>query len=77
MLSRYRGEGLRADAGAGLSVAAVALPIAYAQLAGFQPVGRLYASILLLVVYAVSDSSSHTPGIDMMPKPQQMPARDH
>ncbi len=44
---------------AGLSVAAVALPvaIAYAQLAGFPPVVGLYASMLPLVVYAVFGTS--------------------
>ena len=47
----YRSEWLRYDVAAGLSVAAVALPvaIAYAQLAGFPPVVGLYASILPLV----------------------------
>jgi high affinity sulfate transporter 1 len=59
MLRSYRGEWLRADLGAGLSVAAVALPtaIAYAQLAGFPPVVGLYASILPLVAYAVFGTS--------------------
>jgi high affinity sulfate transporter 1 len=59
MLRGYRREWLRFDAGAGLSVAAVALPtaIAYAQLAGFPPVVGLYASILPLVVYAAFGTS--------------------
>ncbi|HMH77432.1 MAG TPA: SulP family inorganic anion transporter, partial [Candidatus Udaeobacter sp.] len=59
MLAGYRREWLRADAAAGLSVAAVALPtaIAYAQLAGFPPVVGLYASILPLVAYAVFGTS--------------------
>jgi high affinity sulfate transporter 1 len=59
MLAGYRSEWLRADAAAGLSVAAVALPtaIAYAQLAGFPPVVGLYASILPLVVYALFGTS--------------------
>jgi MFS superfamily sulfate permease-like transporter len=59
MLRGYRREWLRADLGAGLSVAAVALPtaIAYAQLAGFPPVVGLYASILPLVAYAVFGTS--------------------
>lgn len=59
MLAAYRREWLRADAAAGLSVAAVALPtaIAYAQLAGFPPVVGLYASILPLVAYAVFGTS--------------------
>jgi len=44
---------------AGLSVAAVALPVgvAYAQLAGFNPVVGLYASILPLVAYALFGTS--------------------
>ena len=59
MLRGYRREWLRLDVGAGLSVAAVALPtaIAYAQLAGFPPVVGLYASILPLVAYAVFGTS--------------------
>jgi high affinity sulfate transporter 1 len=59
MLGAYRIEWLRYDVAAGLSVAAVALPIAiaYAQLAGFPPVVGLYASILPLVVYAVLGTS--------------------
>ena len=44
---------------AGLTVAAVALPVgvAYAQLAGFNPVVGLYASILPLVAYALFGTS--------------------
>jgi len=59
MLMGYRWQWLRADVGAGLSVAAVALPtaIAYAELAGFPPVVGLYASILPLVAYAVFGTS--------------------
>src|SRR5690349_23126440 len=55
----YRLEWLRYDLAAGLSVAAVAVPvaIAYAQLAGFPPVVGLYASMLPLVVYAVLGTS--------------------
>lgn len=55
----YRVEWLRYDVAAGLSVAAVAVPvaIAYAQLAGFPPVVGLYASILPLVVYAALGTS--------------------
>ncbi len=58
-MARYRLEWLRADVAAGLSVAAVAIPvaIAYAQLAGFPPVVGLYASILPLVVYAALGTS--------------------
>jgi high affinity sulfate transporter 1 len=59
MLRGYRMGWLRDDVAAGLSVAAVALPIAiaYAQLAGFPPVVGLYASILPLVVYAALGTS--------------------
>ncbi len=58
-LLRYRLGDLPHDIAAGLSVAAVALPvgIAYAQLAGFEPVFGLYASILPLVAYAVFGTS--------------------
>ncbi len=44
---------------AGLSVAAVALPVgvAYAQLAGFNPAVGLYASILPLIAYAIFGTS--------------------
>ena len=55
----YRRENFGADLMAGLSVAAVALPvgIAYAQLAGFSPVCGIYASILPLVAYALFGTS--------------------
>jgi high affinity sulfate transporter 1 len=58
MLS-YRSSDLRYDVAAGLSVAAVAVPVgvAYAQLAGFEPVVGLYASILPLVAYALFGTS--------------------
>src|SRR5262249_48450581 len=58
LLSYHRGD-LRYDVTAGLSVAAVAIPVgvAYAQLAGFQPVVGLYASILPLVAYALFGTS--------------------
>ena len=55
-LVHYRfAEDFRHDLVAGISVAAVALPVAvaYAQLAGFNPVVGLYSSILPLVAYAV------------------------
>jgi high affinity sulfate transporter 1 len=61
-LLRYRfAENFRPDVLAGLSVAAVALPVAlaYAQLAGFDPVVGLYSSILPLVAYAVFGTSRH------------------
>lgn len=58
-LLRYRREDFPHDLMAGLSVAAVALPIgvAYAGLAGFAPVVGLYASILPLVAYALFGTS--------------------
>lgn len=59
LFSAYRREWLRHDLVAGVSVAAVALPtaIAYAQLAGFDPIVGLYASILPLLVYALFGTS--------------------
>lgn len=58
-LLRYRREDFPHDLIAGLSVAAVALPVgvAYAQLAGFSPVVGLYSSILPLVAYALFGTS--------------------
>src|SRR5690348_3230470 len=58
-LSRYKREDFPADLGAGLSVAAVAIPVAlaYAELAGFPPEVGLYSSILPLVAYAVFGTS--------------------
>jgi high affinity sulfate transporter 1 len=58
-LLQYRRSDLPHDLIAGLSVAAVALPVgvAYAQLAGFSPVVGLYSSILPLVVYALFATS--------------------
>jgi MFS superfamily sulfate permease-like transporter len=58
LLSYRRGD-LPHDVAAGLSVAAVAIPVgvAYAELAGFEPVVGLYASILPLVAYAVFGTS--------------------
>lgn len=49
----------RPDVLAGLSVAAVAIPVgvAYAQLAGMSPIAGLYASILPMVAYALFGSS--------------------
>ena len=59
VLRTYRREWLRSDFVAGLSVAAVALPIgiAYAQLAGFPPVVGIYSAILPPVAYALFGSS--------------------
>jgi high affinity sulfate transporter 1 len=58
-LSGYQKSWFRDDLLAGVSVAAVALPIAiaYAQLAGVPPVYGLYSSLLPLVVYAFLGSS--------------------
>ncbi len=58
-LSGYRKSWLRYDLLAGVSVAAVAVPIAiaYSQLAGVPPVYGLYASLLPLVAYAFLGSS--------------------
>lgn len=59
MLMHYRSQDLPHDLVAGLSVAAVALPVgvAYAQLAGFNPAVGLYSSILPLLAYAIFGSS--------------------
>jgi len=58
-LLNYKRDDLPADLVAGLSVAAVALPVgvAYAQLAGFRPEVGLYSSILPLVAYALFGTS--------------------
>src|SRR6478672_13154718 len=59
LLSYRFAEDFRHDLLAGVSVAAVALPvsIAYAQLAGFDPVVGLYSSILPLLAYAIFGTS--------------------
>jgi high affinity sulfate transporter 1 len=59
LIRSYRREWFRSDLVAGLSIAAVALPIgiAYAQLAGFPPVVGIYSSILPVVAYALFGSS--------------------
>src|SRR6476659_2608371 len=59
-LLQYRfGEDFRHDLAAGISVAAVAIPVAvaYAQFAGFNPVYGLHSSILPLVAYAIFGTS--------------------
>ena len=58
-LLRYNRKPLKRDLVAGLSVAAVSLPvsIAYAQLAGFSPVVGLYSTILPMIAYAFFGSS--------------------
>lgn len=59
MLFPYDRKNLPHDIVAGLSVAAVALPVgvAYAQLAGFNPAVGLYSSILPLFAYAIFGTS--------------------
>jgi high affinity sulfate transporter 1 len=59
LLSGYQRDWFRYDLLAGVSVAAVALPIAiaYSQLVGVPPVYGLYASLLPLVAYALLGSS--------------------
>jgi len=58
-LLKYQRDDLSHDVFAGLSVAAVALPVgvAYAQLAGFNPAVGLYSSILPLFAYAIFGTS--------------------
>lgn len=58
-LVNYRAQDFPHDLVAGLSVAAVALPVgvAYAELAGFNPAIGLYSSILPLAAYALFGSS--------------------
>ena len=58
-LRRYRAKWLMRDAGAGLAIATVALPIgiAYPEIAGLSPAIGLYSSILGLLGYAVFGSS--------------------
>ena len=58
-LLSYRRSDLPHDVIAGLSVAAVAVPVgvAYAELVGLEPVVGLYASILPLVAYALFGTS--------------------
>jgi high affinity sulfate transporter 1 len=59
MFSRYQSSWLRSDLGAGLSVAAIALPvgIAYSDLAGVPAVIGMYSAIFPLLVYALFGSS--------------------
>src|SRR5262245_60955799 len=59
LINTYRREWLPGDLVAGVSLAAVALPIgiAYAQLAGFPPVIGIYSCILPPVAYALFGSS--------------------
>jgi MFS superfamily sulfate permease-like transporter len=58
-LLNYQRSSFSHDLIAGLSVAAVALPVgvAYAQLAGFNPAVGLYSSILPLFAYAIFGTS--------------------
>ena len=59
LIRTYERDWFRGDLVAGLSLAAVALPIgiAYAQLAGFPPVVGIYSCILPPIAYAVFGSS--------------------
>lgn len=61
MLRTYQRKWWRADIVAGISVAAVAVPtaVAYAEIAGFNPIVGLYASVLPLVIYALLGTSRH------------------
>jgi SulP family sulfate permease len=58
-LRQYRVEWLARDAGAGLAIAALALPIgiAYPEIAGLPPAIGLYSTILALLGYAAFGSS--------------------
>jgi len=58
-LLHYRREWFRADLRAGLSVAAIQIPIAiaYAQIVGLPPQYGLYACVLPMIVYALIGSS--------------------
>jgi high affinity sulfate transporter 1 len=59
IFTRYEPSWLRSDLGAGLSVAAIALPvgIAYADLAGVPAVVGIYSAIFPLLAYALFGSS--------------------
>ena len=59
LVRNYRREWFASDLIAGLSIAAVAVPIgiAYAQLAGFAPVVGIYSCILPAIAYALFGSS--------------------
>lgn len=76
-LLAYQRENFSHDLAAGLSVAAVALPvgIAYAQLAGFSPVSGIYASIPPLVAYALFGTSRQLIVGPDSAKPALMPPR--
>ena len=58
-LLHYRREWFHADLQAGLSVAAIQIPIAiaYAQIVGLPPQYGLYACVLPMMVYALIGSS--------------------
>ncbi|MGL4456366.1 MAG: SulP family inorganic anion transporter, partial [Plesiomonas sp.] len=58
-LLNYQREWFKSDVTAGISVAAVALPvaIAYASLVGVAPAAGLYSCILPMLAYAVFGSS--------------------
>src|SRR5262245_20544150 len=58
---RYGWRGLRGDVVAGLTVAAVAVPqgMAYALIAGLEPVYGLYTAIVMTALASVFGSSKH------------------
>ncbi|HZD48305.1 MAG TPA: SulP family inorganic anion transporter, partial [Silvibacterium sp.] len=61
VLLSYRREDWPHDLRAGLTVAAVALPISFAnaQIAGFSPVVGLYSFLLPMAVYVLMGTSRH------------------
>ncbi len=71
-LSEYNTEWLKGDAAAGLTVGVMVIPqsMAYAMLAGVEPIYGLYASLVPLVIYALLGTSRHlavgTVAIDML-----------
>ena len=59
LLGEYKREWFMGDFTAGLVIFAITVPagLAYGQLAGFQPINGLYASLLALAVYAFFGTS--------------------
>ena len=72
LVRNYRREWFASDLIAGLSIAAVAVPIgiAYAQFAGFAPVVGIYSCILPAIAYA-----SSVPRVNWLSIPMLPPAR--
>ncbi len=58
-LSQYRGDQLKGDLSAGLTVGVMLIPqgMAYAMIAGLPPIYGLYASTIPLIIYAVFGTS--------------------